>query len=410
MQRVLVPARTLLRHPDLVVALVCSVLLGLAYSFILPFLSLFGTVEVGMSPLGFGVFMTLTSVSAIGVTTFLARWSDTHLSRRTVLLLGCTTGALGYLGYAFVRDVVWLTVIGCTLLAVAAITFSQLFAHVRERLAYSTVPRDETPLYMNVYRLFFALSWTIGPAAASWIMLSYSYEGVFVAAAAVFVVLLLVVLRFIPAAPPPAVAEAARTPLRQALRRPDLFAYFAGFVLVFAAMMLCMMTLPLFIMQTLAGTERDVGIVYSLGPLFELPLMFYFGLVASRGNQERVIRAGVALAVAYYASLLLVQAPWHIYPLQILSAATIAVTSGVAITFFQDYLPGQPGTATNLYSSAQRIGSTTGYLLFGFVSAGLGHRGVFAVCAGLCAVTLALFAYLATQAPRAVAARAGANS
>ena len=401
MQRLLVPARTLLRHRDLVVALLCSLLLGLAYSFIVPFLSLFGTVEVGMRPMVFSVFMAATSLAAVVASTVLARWSDTHLSRRTVLILGCIAGALGYLGYAFVRDVVWLTVIGSTFLAVAAITFSQLFAYAREQLVRSNIPRAELPLYMNVFRLFFALAWTLGPAAASWIMIAFSYEGIFVAAAAVFVVLLLVVLRFVPAAPPPAAVDAAaRIPLLETLRRPDILAVFSGFVLVFAAAILCMLALPLFVIQTLGGTERHVGIIYSLGPVFELPLMLYFGVAASRGNQERIIRVGVALAVAYYGALMFVRAPWHIYPLQILSAATIAVTAGVAITYFQNYLPSQPGTATNLYSSAQRFGSMAGYLVFGFLSTAVGLRGIFALCTGLCLVTLALFTYLAASARR----------
>lgn len=402
MERILVPARTFLRHRDLLVALICSVLLGLAYSFIVPFMSLFGTVEVGMTPFVFGIFMTVTTLSAIAVSTLLAHWSDTHLSRRIVLAIGCVSGGLGYLGYALVRDVVWLTIIGSTLLAISAITFSQLFAYARELLARSGVPAAETPLYMNVFRLFFALSWTVGPAAASWIMVFYSYEGIFVAAAAVFAALLIVVLFFVPASPPLGHHLASRTALRQVLRRPDLLVYFAGFILVFAASILWMMNLPLLVYNTLHGTERDIGIIYSLGPLFELPLMFYFGLVASRGNHERVIRIGVALAVAYYGGLVLVQAPWHIYPLQVLSAATIAVTAGVAITFFQNYLPGQPGTATNLYSSAQRIGSTAGYLVFGFLSATLGTRGIFVLCAVLCTVTLALFTYLAAASRRPV--------
>ena len=59
--------------------------------------------------------MTATSLSGIAISTWLARWSDMRLSRRTVLLLGGVTGALSYVGYAYVRDVVWLTLIGCVL-------------------------------------------------------------------------------------------------------------------------------------------------------------------------------------------------------------------------------------------------------------------------------------------------------
>ena len=371
-------------------------LLGLAYSFVRPFLSMFGTLEVGMTPWAFGVFMTVNSLSSIAIGTVLARWSDTHISRRSLLLLGSACGALGYLGYAMVRDVVGLMLIGSTLLAVSAITFSQLFAHARESLARSNVAAQETPLYMNVFRLFFALSWTVGPAIASWVMLFYSYRGTFLVAAAVFVLLLLLVFRFVPARPPPAATDrTVRQPLHRALRRPEIMLSFAAFVLVFAASTLCTMNLPLFVLKSLGGDARHVGIIFSLAPIFELPLMFYIGLLASRGHQDRIIQMGVAIALVFYALLALVQAPWHIYPLQILGAATTASTSGIAITYFQNHLPGQAGTATNLFASAMSAGSTAGFLLFGLLAANLGYRAIFVLGAALCAVALGLLTYLA---------------
>ena len=167
MQRVLVPARTLLAHRDLTVVLVCNLLLGLAFSFVAPFYSMFGTIEVGMSNWTFGVFMTVTSVAGIAISTVLARWSDTRFSRRSILLLGCISGMAGYAGYAFIRDIFWLTVIGSVALGIASITFSQLFAYAREAIDRHGVPPDQAPLYMNIYRLVFSLAWTAGPAVAA---------------------------------------------------------------------------------------------------------------------------------------------------------------------------------------------------------------------------------------------------
>ena len=49
-----------------------NLLLGLGYSFVVPFMSLFGTKEVGMSPMLYGVFMTVNTVAAIFFGTALA--------------------------------------------------------------------------------------------------------------------------------------------------------------------------------------------------------------------------------------------------------------------------------------------------------------------------------------------------
>ena len=392
MQRILVPARTILRHRGFVVLLGCNLLVGLAFAFVAPFFSMFGTIEVGMSPFAFGVFMTAISLSGIAISILLAHWSDTRLSRRTVLLLGGVTGALSYVGYAFVRDVVWLTVIGCVLGGISSITFSQLFAYARDLLARSDVSPRDAPLYMNVFRLFFAVSWTAGPAVAAWVMLRYHYRGMFLVAALCFALFVLMVLCFVPPAQPWATgrAPAAQMPLRRILVRPDILAYFVGFALLFASSTMGVMNLPLLVLNVLGGTGQQVGIIYSVAPAFEIPFMLYFGLLATKADQARLIRISVVLAVVYYALLAFVRAPWQIYPLQILSAAITAVVGGIAITFFQNFLPDQPGTATNLYSTAGRIGSTVGYLAFGALASAFGHRAVFLACTVLCVIALAI--------------------
>ncbi len=394
MQRFLNTARTIFRNRSFVALLVCNILLGLAYSFVGPFMSMFGIEEVKMSNFTFGMFMTITSVVAIVLSTLLAHWSDTRFSRRSMLVLGAICGTLGYAGYAIVRDVVWLTIIGSFVLGISSITFSQLFAHAREMLSRSDVPPTETPLYMNIFRLFFALSWTVGPATASWVMIHYSYFGTFLVAATVFLLFLLAVLRFVPYAPPFVGAKASKPlPLSQALTRPIVLAHFVAFVLIFTASTICMSNLPLLVLNTIGGNQGHVGIIYSVAPVFELPFMFFFGMLATKGDHARLIRLAVILAVLYYAGLSLVGAPWHIYPLQVISAAIVAVISGIAITFFQNFLPDQVGTATNLYSNAMRVGGIAGYLCFGGLAQAFGYRAVFVFCTGLCVVALGILYY-----------------
>lgn len=384
--------RRLLADRDYRVLLLGNVLVGIAYSFVVPFISMFGTREVGLRPVPFSMFMTATSLGAIACSTVLARWSDARLARRTVLLVGAGAGCLGYLGYAFVRDVTWLTLVGVFVLGVGSVTFSQVFAYARDLFGRRGVPTNEIPLYMNVFRLFFALSWTVGPAIAAWVLQSSGFRGLFLVAASFLGLFALLIASFVPHIPPSEGARAAAqgVPLSRALRTPGLVVHFAAFVLYFACASMGMMNLPLLLLGPLGGTEHDVGIAYSVAPFFEIPLMLLAGVLATRVPSRRLIQGVFVLAIAYYALLAGVRAPWHVYPVQILSAAIVAVTSGIAITFFQDFLPNQPGSATNLYSNAQRIGSTTGYLCLGWLTEAAGTRGVFLVCAGGAACAAAL--------------------
>jgi SET family sugar efflux transporter-like MFS transporter len=391
MERILGPTRTLLSHRDLFIVLIFNLLLGLASSFVGPFYSMFGTLEVGMSNWTFGVFMTITSIVGIVLSTVLAHWSDTVFTRRSILLLGCAFGALGYAGFAYLRSFMWLTVVGSVALGGSSIAFGQIFAYARETIGRHGIPDDQAPLYMNIYRLALSLAWTVGPGAAAWVMIRYSYKGIFLACASLFFALLVLSWIYVPSQKPNAGAGTPRVPLLRLLRRPDLLCYFWAFALVFLCMTMGMMNLPLMILQSLGGTEKQVGITYSVAPFFELPFLLLFGLAAAKGSKPGpMIRLGVIIGVAYYILLSQVHAPWQIYPIQILSAAMIAVLSGIAITFFQNYIPNQPGTATNLYTNANRVGSTAGYMFYGTLATGFGHRIVFLVCAGVCVLSFVL--------------------
>ena len=392
MSRLLRALRALGTTPGLFVVMLLCVLLGLAYSFVVPFMSLFGTREVGMSHFGFGVFMTITSVSAIVISTALARYSDTHWSRKSVLLLGGVGGALGYLGYAFVREPVALTGIGAILLGIFSISFGQVFACTRETLEASTIERHEIPFYMNFIRLFFALAWTVGPALAAYLMSHYSFRVTFCAAALTMLLFCALVAVFVPRRPPSEASRkaAAELPLSVAIKDRQLLAHVIAFALYFCCSTMGMMNLPLLILGELAGAERDVGIAYSIAPLFELPLMFYVGVLAMRFEHAKLIRGALGLGVVYYTGLALAHSPVQVFALQALSAAVVAVMSGVAITFFQNFLPNQAGSATNLYSTSSRVGATVGYLGFGSIAGALGHRAVFGVAVLLCALSLAM--------------------
>lgn len=347
-----------------------------------------------MRPAVFGVFMTVTSLSAIIVATSLARWSDTRVPRKVMLILGASGGMLGYTGYALVREPLALLAIGSTLLALGMVCFSQLFAHTRERFFATEIPGVPPAFLMSVVRVCFSLAWTAGPTVGALMMIHFGFRGLFLGTAAVYLVFLLGVLRFVPFQPrTPLDHQVAREPVWRVVTRGDIFAVFLAFLLIFAAHTINMMNLPLVITKLLGGTGRDVGIAFGIGPLAELPLMLWFGLLAARGHQLALIRFGAAVTVLYFLLLTLAQAPWHVFPMQILHGLSFAIISNVAILFFQDLVPGQPGLATTIFTNAANVGNLVGYFSFGALVRPLGNRGMFLFSAALTCATLALMLY-----------------
>jgi SET family sugar efflux transporter-like MFS transporter len=387
-QRARVATRAAFGTPAFGGLFACALMLGLASSFVLPFLSLWGTLSVGMKPLTFACFMTLNSLCAMAASTLLARWSDTRWSRRTVLLIGGSGGTLGYLGYAFVTQVSWLMLIGATLISVSAISFSQIFAHAREEL--TRAQHGNASFALGVLRAAFSLAWTVGPALGALVVEHFGYRGSFLAASGLLLAYLSLVVGFVPARAREHKAETASQgeSLARLLTRPLLLVPFSAFVLVFAALSLNMMNLPLYLTQELGGTERQVGTTFAVAPLFEIPFILWLGRLATRGRQAAMIRLGVAVAVVYFFAIGFAQAPAHVYPAQVLNAFAIAVTMSLAIPYFQDLLPGQTGLATSVYSSSWSLGSLLGYLSFGLLAERLGHRGLTRFCAALAATSL----------------------
>lgn len=387
--------------PALAGLLGCATVMGLASSFVLPFLSLWGTQAVGMSAPVFAAFMTINSLCGMAASTLLARQSDTRWARRTVLLIGGAGGTLGYLGYAFVREPLWLMCIGATLLSVSSVSFSQVFAHAREELGRSA--GSSATFGLGVLRAAFSLSWTVGPALGAMVVEAYGFRGSFLAASALLLVYLTLVLAFVPARAPGAHAPAAaREPLWRLLTKPQLSVSFLAFVLIFSALAMNMMNLPLLITQELGGSKRQVGTAFAIAPIFEVPFMLWLGR-AAQARQAALIRAGVLVGVVYFVILGVAGAPAHIYFAQVLNAFTVAVTMSLAISYFQDLLPGQAGLATSVYSSSWSLGSLVAYFSFGVLAERVGHGGLTRFCAALAAVSLLVLVLDARRAGRAAA-------
>ena len=163
-----------------------------------------------------------------------------------------------------------------------------------------------------------------------------------------------------------------------------------GMGLLFLCSNLNVIVLPLLLVQTLGGAERDVGGTFGLAAGLELPLMLGSALVAGRLGKGRLIIAGSLVYIAYFAALALATRPWHAYLAQGLTAFVISVVMGLGLSYFQDLLPGEPGVSTALYVNAMTIGSILAGGLFALLAAPLGNRGIFAVCAALSLAATAL--------------------
>jgi len=84
--------------------LVVAFLTGVAGALQTPTLSLFLTDEVHARPAMVGLFFTGSAVIGILVSQFLARYSDRHGDRKSLIFVCCLLGALGCILFAWNRN------------------------------------------------------------------------------------------------------------------------------------------------------------------------------------------------------------------------------------------------------------------------------------------------------------------
>lgn len=354
--------------PSFPILFLINTIFGMSMSFFVPFSSLFGIDEVGMSNVSFGIFMTVLALGGVLISSYIAKRSDSKTSRKTLLLLTSFTGILGYALFAFLREYIPLILTAFVLLGTTAAAVPQLWAYARDTLKAAEIPSQETPFIMNIFRMFFALSWTIGPALGSWLLIMVGFRGLFLFVAGGYLLAFLTIFFFLKDLQKQ--TDALKEPMKvnKYLIKPHIVANLAAALLLATATSIHMLNVPQFVTKVLNGTEMDVGIIFSVPPIFEVPFMIALGILATKMDNGLLVKIGFFIAFTYFLLFSFVTETWQIYPLQILSAAQVSITAGIAISYFQDFIPEAQGTATTLYMNATQIGQTVGYLLFGFIS------------------------------------------
>jgi SET family sugar efflux transporter-like MFS transporter len=361
-------------------------LLGIADSMIGPYLVLFGADEAGLPPFQVGVFMSLIAVSGLAVSTWLGRRYDRSASRwpAFVAVAGPTAG---YLALTTTTSYALLALIAVGLLGAGMAAFPQLFTLARTHLDHvggAVAQRGTTAL-----RSVWSLAWAIGPLIGAAVLSWRGYDGLMMLTAAAFA---LVALPLLVLGPTP-------TPLRSRppdagrdrLTRPMLLTA-AAFTLFHTAMLAGSVALPLYVTRTLARPDSDVGLLFSVCALVEIPAALSLLLVPARVGKRGLILLGMLLFTGYFVLVAVSASMPLLLASQVARAVALAVVGALGITYVQDLLPHATGRATTMFANTLTIGSLISGVLAGAAAQALGYRAALLLCGLLAAGGCALFA------------------
>jgi SET family sugar efflux transporter-like MFS transporter len=359
--------------------------LGIADSMVGPYLVLFGADQAGLSPLQVGVFMSLISVSGLAVSTWLGRRYDRSASRWPAVL-AVTLPALGYAAMTSTTTYAVLLLIAAGLLGAGMAAFPQLFTLARTHLDHSG---DDAGRRTPALRSVWSLAWAAGPLIGAALLAAGGYHRLLYVTALAFgaVALPLALLGRTPQPRRP--RDGA--PERAGPTRPMLLAA-GAFTLFHTAMLSGSVVLPLYLTRTLDRPDGDVGLLFSVCALVEVPAALAVMLLPARSPKRRIIAPAILLLGAYFVWVSVSTSMPMLIGTQVARGIAIAVVGSLGITYVQDLAPHATGRATTLFANTLTVGSLISGILAGATAQALGYRPALLVCAALAAAGCSLLA------------------
>ncbi|WP_338019692.1 sugar efflux transporter [Paenibacillus piscarius] len=385
--------RDIIRMPSFLALVLTITMLGLSVSATNPFLSLYCIQQAGMTPLSYGVLMSITMVFGLLISTFLGKASDSRFSRKTIILFTFLSTSAAYALFALFTNYYVLLAVSAVFFGISFATFPQVFAYARDSISKSNISAINQPLAMNILRMLYSLGWIAGPPIGSVLVNKYNFLYLFMIVAAVYIFIALIAFLLFHSQPAARTVQEDKPPvhLGKFMKQPQISSVLGTFILLSIASSMSSIVLPLFFTSSLHGNYQQLGWLFSITAIVELPLMIVVGVMSRKMGKTAIILTGIISNVLYFLVFALAHSIVLLYFAQVLSAISVSIIMGYGISYFQELLPEEPGTATTLYSNTSRIGSSLGGVVSGGISGMFGYRSVFVACMTLSLAALSIF-------------------
>ncbi|NIF33196.1 MFS transporter [Enterobacter sp. Cy-643] len=364
-----------------------SFMIGVAGALQAPTLSLFLTREVEVRPFWVGLFYTVNAIAGIGVSLLLAKRSDSRGDRRKLIMVCCAMAVANCVLFAFNRHYLTLITLGVMFASIANTAMPQIFALARE---YADRSAREVVMFSSIMRAQLSLAWVIGPPLSFMLALKYGFTTMFLIAAGIFVISLALIIFALPSVPrAEQPAEVAITQV-SGWKDSNVRMLFIASMLMWTCNTMYIIDMPLWISQDLGLPDELAGLLMGTAAGIEIPAMILAGYYVKRFGKRNMMVAAVAAGILFYVGLILFHSKTALVALQLFNAVFIGIIAGIGMLWFQDLMPGRPGSATTLFTNSISTGVILAGLLQGALAEGLGHYSVYWLMASLAVVALFL--------------------
>lgn len=362
---------------------------GITYAATLNYGAIVGIDTLGIPNGLYSLLLMVFSLASAGASVVLGYISDRVSDRRIIVLGTAVMGALAFgIIFAF-RNQAAFIVATCVIMPFGGALYSQSFSYSR---AYFNVRHaDRAEFLITIMRTIFSVAWVIVPPVVGWyaatttVFNTYGVATVaYLVVAAIFAALLRNPEAKIGVAPRQAGQPA--TPLAKARIEPAVMGGIVGVMLIFTAVSLRTVTVPLVVTSTLKGTYADLGIFAAVAAALELPFMVAWGYALRWLSKHTMIIVGALLYAIYLLLISRATSVTEMLWLQLLNGPAHGALMTIPISYLQDAIKGRVGLSTSLLDVSSVVASLATAAIFGALTASVqNYPQVLAVAAGLSA-------------------------
>jgi len=338
----------ILRNPAMRVATAALLASGLTYGATLPFLSIVGIHEFGISNTSLSLLLFAIAVANLTYGVVLAIFSDMVSDRKPMLIAVLAVGVVGFGAIYLVPHLAVFVTCAVLLIPISNASYSLIFAFIRSQ-TQGFAAREATQIN-QVVRATFSGSWVVIPGVmAFWLTNSPSMLPAWGFSAAVCLLAMGLIAFFLPAARRD--PEAPKVLFFESLRmatQPRILARVTSLALVIASSRLVAVIQPLILVGIAGGTIRDVGLIAGACAALEIPSMLIWGALLRHVTVVQAMVIGAMIYAGFMALLALSSQAWHVYALLIPNAFGVAAILSLPLTYYQDLLRDRPGLGTSL--------------------------------------------------------------
>ena len=360
------------------IAFLAILFMGTVIASLGPFQSVIGIEQLGFSNTAYAAIVFAGSVFSILISVCVGIYCDQTGRYREVLLVSITLGIFAGAVMWFVPTKLVFAVVHAVLIPLGGTIFTQAFAMAS--LAAKRNKALNRDMSMSIVRAGFAGSFAITPPIWA-ILMSKGVEllSVYAYVAVIQIAILILVLTSWPKKHPEQDSEKSGISFLASVRELANISIFIRLLLVAAmigANMLYNIILGLLVINTMNGSESDVGWFAGGVALLEVPIMLSGAVFLKHFTRTQLMFIGMIIYTAFLIGLGTITEMTFAWLLIIPAGIGAGIILSIPLAYIQDLKADRPGAGSSLISIAQVMGMVIASGVFAAGSAVTDYQGV----------------------------------